>query len=78
MSHEVLVSGLDYQRLLRRHLAGDWGDICDYDAQENSLALAANKAVISQFRVTMADGQSAMMCIMTEERQVYTVVFFPN
>lgn len=78
VSSDVLNSALDYQRLLRRHLAGDWGDIDEYDKMENRRAVEAGEAVLSQYRVNLPGGESAIVCIMTEQGRIYTVVFFIN
>ena len=76
VSPEVLNSAINYQRLLRRHLSGDWGEICNYDKEENRRALEADEAVISQYCVNQSGGDSAILCIMTEARRIHTVVFF--
>ncbi len=78
VSPGVLDSGLDYTRLLRRHLSGDWGDIGEFDAEENHRAVDADEAVLSQYRVTLSGGGSAILTIMTERRRIHTVVFFIN
>jgi hypothetical protein len=78
VSPTVLNSKLDYQRLLRRHLSGDWGDIDEYDQVENRRAVEADEAVLSQYRVTLSGGGSAILTIMTERRRIHTVVFFIN
>jgi hypothetical protein len=78
VSPEVLNSKLDYQRLLRRHLSGDWGDICEYDQSENFRAVEADDVVLSQYHVTLSGGKPGILCIMTEQRRFYTVIFFTN
>jgi hypothetical protein len=78
VSPGVLNSGLDYTRLLRRHLSGDWGDIDEYDQVENRRAVEADEAVLSQYRVNLSGGGSAIVCIMTEQGRIHTVVFFIN
>jgi hypothetical protein len=76
VSPDVLNSALDYQRLLRRHLSGDWGDIDEYDVVENRRAVETNEAVISQYCVNQSGAGSAILCIMTEAKRIHTVVFF--
>lgn len=78
VSPDILNSPVDYQRLLRRHLTGDWGDIDEYDEVENRRAVEVDEAVISQYRVNLPGGESAIVCIMTEQGRFYTVVFFIN
>jgi hypothetical protein len=76
VSPRVLDSALDYRRFLRRHLCGDWGEICEYDKTENRRALQSNEAVISQYNVNLYDSEAAILCIMTEAKRIHTVVFF--
>jgi hypothetical protein len=51
------------------------GDVCEYDAKANRRAVEAGDAIISQYRVMMADGGLRTHCIMTETGRTYTVVF---
>lgn len=76
VSPEVLGSEINYQRLLRRHLSGDWGEICNYDKKENRQAVDTDEAVLSQYSVNLSGGESAILCIMTEAKRIHTVVFF--
>jgi hypothetical protein len=77
VSPGVLDSAIDYRSYLRRHLLGDWGDVCQYDKQENRRAVEINDAVLSQYAVAMPNG-SALLCVMTEAGRTHTVVFFLN
>lgn len=76
VSPGVIDSGIDYQHLLRRHLSGDWGDVCEYDTDANRRAVETGDAILSQYRVMMADGGLRSVCIMTETGRTHTVVFF--
>ena len=78
ISPGVLDSALDYNRFLRRHLSGDWGDVCEYDRMDNLRAMEADEAILSQYCVTLSGGESAILCIMTEQRRIHTVVLFIN
>ena len=75
VSPGVLDSAIEYRRYLRRHLLGDWGDVSEYDKQENRRALETNDAVLSQYPVALP-GESALLCVMTEAQRIHTVVFF--
>jgi hypothetical protein len=44
--------GKDLQELLRRHLAGDWGDLGDDDRRLNDLALKHGDRLFSSYMVT--------------------------
>jgi len=39
---------------LKRHIAGDWGDLCDEDRQANDQALVDGSRLLSAYR--LADG----------------------
>ena len=58
---------------LRRHAAGDWGDICPDDARENELSLKEG------FRLLSAYGTSEQrFWIITEADRSVTTVLLPN
>lgn len=43
-------SAIPYHDYLNRHLAGDWGDVCDEDAQANMDALESGARIVSVYR----------------------------
>ncbi len=64
------------KQLLRRHLAGCWGDApCAEDWEANERALALGDAILSQFQVSGPDGVVKIVTIMTEADRSYTVFF---
>lgn len=78
VSPGVLDSAIEYQRYLRRHLAGDWGDVCEDDEWENRRAVDTDEAVLSQYCINLSGGDTTNLCIMTEAGRIHTVVFFIN
>ena len=62
------------KQMLRRHLAGYWGDDpCEEDSKANEQALARGEAILSQFRVACPNGVVKTVTIMTEADRSYTV-----
>lgn len=75
VSPGVLDSAIEYRRYLRRHLLGDWGDVSEYDKQQNRRALETNDAVLSQYCITLSGGDTTNLVIMTEAGRTHTVIF---
>lgn len=59
---------------LRRHLTGDWGDICEDDRKQNALALKHNNRLLSVYRVT----PFLTIWIITEGDRSVTTVLLPD
>ncbi len=58
---------------LRRHLNGDWGDLCEEDKRENQLSLKQG------FRLLSAYGEGGdKIWIITESDRSATIVLFPD
>lgn len=83
-SGELLVTetvrsrGFVYLPLLRRHLAGDFGDVCKYTQDENRLAIAGNCEVLSQFTALDRNSVQELLTIVTSGDRSYTVIFLPD
>jgi len=60
------------QHSLKRHLAGDWGDVCDNDRVENELALQQGDRL---FSVYMKEGLPKIWIITEWDRSATTVLF---
>jgi len=81
---ELLVSsgmiklGIDPNPFLRRHQNGDWGDLCAEDESSNNAALSVGEEILSQYPVTLANGEAEIVVIMTEGDRSQTVVFLLN
>ncbi len=59
---------------LKRHLAGDWGDVCDEDRMANESALQQGERLFSVYR---KEGVPKIW-IITEWDGSYTTILFPE
>lgn len=57
---------------LKRHMAGDWGDLCDEDRVTNELALERGERLFSAYK---KDGVPTIWVITEWDRSVTTVLF---
>jgi len=58
---------------LQRHLAGDWGDLCEEDRKENEFSLKNNLRLLSAYK--KADTK---IWIITEADRSATTILFPE
>jgi len=68
------LDGDDVQDALRRHLAGDWGDCCDEDWQENEFSLTRRLRLFSVFH----DRHGTKFWVITEADRSATTVLLPE
>lgn len=66
--------GQGIEPLLRRHLSGDWGDICDEDRELNNDALKLGNRLLSSY--TLSDG--VKVWIITECDRSATTFLLPS
>jgi hypothetical protein len=59
--------------LLRRHLSGDWGDLCEDDRKANESALKHGARVLSSY--TIESGEK--LWVITEASREQTTVLTP-
>jgi hypothetical protein len=59
--------------LVRRHLRGDWGDLCDDDKKANDLALLHGSRILSAYVFT-----HGKVWIITEWDRSATTVLLPS
>tara|TARA_A100001391_G_scaffold65342_2_gene40962 strand:- start:2468 stop:2761 length:294 start_codon:yes stop_codon:yes gene_type:complete len=59
---------------LQRHLAGDWGDLCDEDRRTNDAALKHDDRLFSSYQVTPA----LKLWIITEWNRSVTTLLLPD
>lgn len=70
--------------LLRRHLCGDWGDVCADDAKANELALTQQTRIISSYTLPLTPSnrseQSVIgkIWIITEADRSVTTFLLPR
>ena len=60
--------------LLRRHVSGDWGDVCQEDRETNDVALKEGLRVMSVYK--LATG--ATVWIITEADRSVTTILLPD
>ena len=70
---ERLTQG-DVLGALRRHAAGDWGDVCEEDRQENELSLREGFRLFSIYRSIAGE----KFWIITEADRSVTTVLMPE
>lgn len=63
------------QTYLRRHLQGDWGDICPEDAQLNNHALKCGQRVHSAYTLGLSDER---LWVITEADRSVTTLLTPD
>jgi hypothetical protein len=59
---------------LKRHAAGDWGDVCPEDAQENELSLREGYRLLSVYQ----SSAGVKFWIITEADRSATTVLMPE
>lgn len=64
----------DIAKGLSRHLAGDWGDVCEEDRQENELSLKEGFRLFSVYHA----GDGTKFWIITEADRSATTVLLPE
>jgi hypothetical protein len=60
----------DIQQGLTRHAAGDWGEVCEGDREENELSLKEGFRLLSVYR----SGETKFWIITERDRSVTTVL----
>jgi len=59
---------------LKRHAAGDWGDVCPEDGQENELSLREGYRILSAYK----SSAGVKFWIITEADRSATTVLMPE
>ena len=59
---------------LRRHVTGDWGNVCEEDAQENKFSLEHDFRLVSAY--TLESG--VMIWLITEANRSVTTFLLPS
>lgn len=70
-------------KCIKRHLAGDWGDLEEEDKESNNLALEENERLLSAYNLPdelIKDiyTNDTKIWIITEWDRSYTTVLFPS
>lgn len=59
---------------LARHLVGDWGEVCQEDAQENELSLREGFRILSAYRTK----NGTRIWVITEADRSATTILLPE
>lgn len=70
------LSAADVHQALRRHAAGDWGDVCEEDRQENEFSLDKHLRLFSAYHTTEIPPRK--FWIITEADRSATTVLLPE
>lgn len=73
LSEALLLQGLWLPAYLARHAAGDWGDLCEEDREENELSLREGFRIFSSYE-TPCD----KLWIITEADRSSTTILLPE
>jgi hypothetical protein len=60
--------------LLQRHATGDWGNVCEEDAQSNNDAVQHDNRILSSYLV----GSSTKIWLITEWDRSVTTILLPS
>jgi hypothetical protein len=64
---------MDMADMLSRHLAGDWGDVCQEDKESNDLDVIHGNRLISAYHVN-----DIKVWIITEANRSLTTILLPS
>lgn len=64
---------IDSIGLLSRHICGDWGDLCDEDAEQNDFAVNGGGRLMSVYKFEKGD-----VWIITEHDRSVTTFLLPS
>lgn len=74
--HDMMSNNAKFEKhvhlSIERHLAGDWGDVCDDDRVANELALQSGDRLFSAFTI---EGMPKIWVITEGDRSATTVLF---
>lgn len=74
--HDMMTSNGEFEKhvhlSIERHLAGDWGDVCDDDRVANELALQSGDRLFSAYK---REGMPKLWVITEGDRSATTVLF---
>lgn len=65
--------GLEPARLIARHVACEWGELCEEDRQANAQALADGSRILSAYQI-----QGVTFWVITEADRSATTVLLPS
>ena len=66
-----ILDGAEMSAALARHVSGDWGDVCEEDAEENELSVKEGYRIFSVYH---AQGGTKFWIITEADRSVTTIL----
>jgi len=83
LGHVVMTAGVaalesDIAPFLARHEQGDWGEIDDFDRQQNETAVSQNLRILSAYTVPVANDETVKIWIITEADRSTTTLLLPS
>ena len=66
--------GVSRESLFRRHVTGDWGDLCNDDKNLNDLALKDGSRIFSAYNI----GNGVKVWLITEADRSATTILLPS
>lgn len=67
-------NGLNGSSILSRHLQGDWGDICEEDAEQNNVSVDGKQRLLSSYDLP----EDKKVWIITEWDRSVTTILLPS
>jgi hypothetical protein len=67
--------GMPSEELLRRHVTGDWGELCEDDRLENELSVSEGFRILSSYTLPRT---RAKLWIITEADRSVTTLLLPH
>lgn len=67
-------NGMNGSTVLTRHLQGDWGDLCEEDAEMNNEALSLGNRVLSSYDLP----EDKKVWVITESDRSVTTILLPS
>ncbi len=67
--------GSDFMEFLRRHVSGDWGDLCAADRRENELSVKEGLRILSAYQLPRT---GVKLWIITEADRSVTTFLLPS
>jgi hypothetical protein len=67
------IAGQTAAEFLRRHMAGDWGELLDHDVKENEFSLEQGFRLLSRYETTKGE----RLWIITEADRSATTILLP-
>jgi len=70
----IKVAGQEPAEFLKRHQAGDWGEVCEEDCQENELSLKQGLRLLSVYYTA----KGVKLWVITEADRSATTILLPE